>query len=736
MSLHFEPPFAPLHTALGAALAVAILIRLYASRSVRPGRWRWPLVLLRSAVVAALAVILLNPVLVGELSSAGRRQPFLIVLDASRSMSTRDATAGTRLAEALRSTAPGTPLATELSRKFDVRWFEFDDRARAAAPDALAARLQPTGGRTSLGNAIAQPIAALGADARGGGHLLVVSDGRDTSESYPLDAARAAKAQGVIVHTLCVGKRSERRNIEVAAHKTQVFAAPDQTVQIGAEIRCTGLGRRTARVSLTEGGRQVSTQNVVLSPGRREVAFPVKQARNGLYRYAVEVAPEPDEQDPSDNRASVFLKVARTTSRVLLLEGRPSWDAKFLAGVLRDDPTVSLDVIYKLTDTKYFAVLGGSEKEGDAAVPRTLEQLGRYDVIVFGKGFEEFYDPEGVRALKQWVSDRGGNIVFLRGRADDRIAELRELEPVEWSMAEIDALRVKLTDEGRSHPGFAFGGSEDAQTVVKKLPPLVSATQVKGEKALAVVLARAENAANEADARPMATLAYHRYGQGKTVALVGQGMWQWAFLPPDLSGYEKAYGEFWTQTIRWLVSDSDFLPGQRLAIRADRQNYGPGELVTFLGYQRSPGTARPASIRLTLPDGTAREVATAPGDHKRADFVALFRPSQPGEYVAGLAGAGDRGAQPSCVFTVHAGHEEDLNRSADPDLMRQIAAAGGGACFGPEDADSLVGRVHAAEAAARPKSEPCTAWDRPWVLALLLALIGAEWWIRRRVGLA
>src|SRR5437764_158297 len=72
-----------------------------------------------------------------------------------------------------------------------------------------------------------------------GGQALLVSDGRDTADSFPLDAARAARAQGFTVSTLCVGKQTQQRDLQVVARKTQVFAAPGQAVQLGAEIRDT-----------------------------------------------------------------------------------------------------------------------------------------------------------------------------------------------------------------------------------------------------------------------------------------------------------------------------------------------------------------------------------------------------------------------------------------------------------------------------------------------------------------
>jgi hypothetical protein len=234
----------------------------------------------------------------------------------------------------------------------------------------------------------------------------------------------------------------------------------------------------------------------------------------------------------------------------------------------------------------------------------------------------------------------------------------------------------------------------------------------------------------------MATLAYMRYGQGKSMAIVGQGMWRWAFLPPELEGYGRVYQEFWSQVIRWMVSDSDFLPGQKASIRPDRSTYAPGDTVTLLGYSRVKGAAPPARLSVTLPDGSRREIATARSGGKVADFTALYRAATPGEYTVTVPRATENGQQPSCSFIVSDSNEEDENTSADPGLMRQIAAVGGGASLTAEDLRGMPDRLAAHEAARESRQEPRTAWDRSWILAGLLAVAGAEWWLRRRWGLA
>src|SRR5439155_11839900 len=132
----------------------------------------------------------------------------------------------------------------------------------------------------------------------------------------------------------------------------------------------------------------------------------------------------PGEATSANNRCSVSLQVQEAHARVLVLEGRPTWDAKFLIQALHSDPAIEVDAIFKLADKKFFAVKGtaepGTVPSQSVKVPSTPAELAKYDVVIIGKGYEEFYDEKRTAVLKQFVADHAGNVIFLRGKAAER----------------------------------------------------------------------------------------------------------------------------------------------------------------------------------------------------------------------------------------------------------------------------------------------------------------------------
>src|SRR5258708_5966986 len=121
MHLTFDPPFPLIHTALLAAICAVAGILLFIHRTGR----RLSLTLLRSAALLILAFILVNPVVVTTTDKPRGKQPFLLLVDGSRSMCTEDMEGRTRLDAAKESTVANQPFIAERARKYDLHPFLF-----------------------------------------------------------------------------------------------------------------------------------------------------------------------------------------------------------------------------------------------------------------------------------------------------------------------------------------------------------------------------------------------------------------------------------------------------------------------------------------------------------------------------------------------------------------------------------------------------------------------------------
>lgn len=690
---------------------------------------------LRTVAVGGIALLLLNPVQVRR-EKEQTKPPILILVDTSHSMGIKDEAGRSRLEAAQKAVLDDNTFQKKLGSLFTPVFFSFDENAIRKERETLLQVGNPEGKQTRIGEAMTAALAAQ--DQKEVGAILLVSDGRNNGGTDPVEVARQASARNIPVFTLCFGAASKVRDVSLLNRHPQVFAAPGQEVSLQTEVVSSGYNNQTATVELRKGDHLVAQKTVVLNSNLPvPVAFSVTEPQEGIFRYQVAIRPLPGEATTSNNVASQYLQVVKSRARVLVLEARPTWDAKFMIQALRTDPTIELDTIFKLTGDKFFSVQAKKESAQPASVPSTAADLARYDVVIIGKGVEDLFTDKTIEALKTYVSDHAGNLIFLRGRAEERTRHLQQLEPVQFTDDQIRDFRFRLTEEGLQNPAFQFRNSRDPQILIQQLPTLVSATRVEGEKALAVVLARA-NGVPSGPEQEMTVLAYQNYGQGRVVSLVGQGLWRWAFLPPEQEKYAACYTDFWTQMVRWLVSQSDFLPGQAISLRTDQSNYAPGDTVNLMAFVR--GGARemsPPTVKVTGPDGKISQVRLGKAGGKQADFVGIYQPRLPGEYVLQLEQQGARAGVAAALvpFQVSANQLEDLITGADPDLMHRIAQAGRGQNISVAELIDLPEKLSTARDSFTQRTEPRAIWDNGWMLGLLLAALGAEWVLRRRFGL-
>jgi hypothetical protein len=735
-----DPIFTLPQVVLLIALAIGLAAWLYRRAFTVTGTGRTSaraLAILRVLIVAAIAALLLNPVAT-RTSRDTTKPPLLVLLDTSHSMSIRDVDGKTRFEAERAATLEDTELMQRLRSQYDCRLLRLADTATPQDIDAFLKTAQPDGTHTHIGEAILSALGGVSSAASGG--ILLVSDGRNNGDADPIAAAHQARERRFPLFTLCLGDTKQTPDVALVNRKPQIYAVPQQRVTLTAEVQSVGYGGQTAQADLLRAGKVVQTRAIQLDDHKPvPLSFEVQENQEGTYRYTLSVRPMPKELTTSNNRSSVFLQVLKSKARVLVLEGRPSWDAKFLIKALRTDPSIEVDAIFKITSEKYFAITGGkqtdSQSSGPIQIPKTAAELAKYDVVIIGKGYEGFFDAQQTEGLKSYVANHAGNLIFLRGKPDERTEALRGLEPIQWSADQINDIRMQLTEEGQRNPAFNFSNVPSAQDAVQKLPTMISATKVVGEKALAVVLARAVGVASGAagaDTHEMAVLAYQNYGQGKVLSLVGEGLWRWALLPPEMKDYTTCYSDFWTQLIRWMVNQSDFLPGQDVSLKTDHATYANGDSVTLMAFVRGKQQEALPPVTITQPDGRTSRIALGKGG-SQADFVGTYRPQEPGEYVASLDRP--RGGSLIVPFSVYPDSQEDLVTAADPDLMRQIAHEGGGEALTAATLRDLPDKLKQARSILTEKTASRSTWDKGWVLALIMSLLTCEWLLRRRFGL-
>lgn len=785
----YRPPLGEARTLLLVAACVLAAGWLYlrrgrsGSEEVEPGAvLTWPqrvaLLVLRALAIAGLAWILAGPSSITTQPRRGGPMTVAILADRSASMAESDGPGAVAAADRTAPTRWQSVTQTWLEPAFleqvrqrsDLHLFTFDERATAADQAQIAA-LTPTGRGTHLFSVIGEMLGGASANdaiavaaARHSGILVILSDGHDTQRGVDPLVLQQIRRSGWRVMTVAVGQSRSVADVAVAAWADADFLFPGQSTFLNAAISHAGFAGESVQIDLLLEGTAIDTQQILLTdePSQRvrfKVSPPSTAAapnQPALLAYQIAVKPVAGERVIDNNARHVFVQVQRERIRVALFEGQPYWDTRSIVRVLGDDAQVDLTAIYGLGPDRVITTHyrggqtpgseqantpGGSNAATDAGV-LTAEQLAQFDVIILGQGAEQFFGGQRAQLLVDFVTQRGGSLVLARGRAFDSDSQagreaqaiLGAIEPVAWGRGTIASLQLELTAQGKSDPLTRFE-EPGLDAVVTRLPDMLAASRIEGEKAASIVLLR-QRPRDSGDAAGMAAVTYQNAGKGKVLAVLTDGLWRWSLLPSRLREFDSIYQVFWSRTIRWLATGGDFLPGQSVAMRLSKLTAEPGETVAVSVATRYVDPAFQPRLFIRGPAGAREEVTLVRTSEQSAQFRASLRRDAAGIHELELSAPGMQPDRLAARLAVYDQSAERLDTSAQPATLEAIAEAGGGECLGPGERERLLDYLAGAEAAREVDERADYTFEQPAVFVLIVSMLGLEWFVRRRNGLA
>lgn len=743
LSIVWQPVAPPLYL-FGAAAVLAALVVVAYGRTIRERPLAGALLCLsRLVVLGALVVALLGPSALRNETRNTARPLLTILLDTSESMRTEDASGICRL-EAARSAWLAPKLLDELGRDFILDLNAFDEDVRPLRRPQLESspRELASGRATHLAHSVTSAVARIPAQQLGTA-LLVVSDGRDSQDAPIQPAAALARSRDVPVFTVLVGRDSHVSDAAVLAVPMQDYLLPGESGAILVKVYQSGLGASATMLHVKTGDREQTVPVAFQGKPVVEVQIPVRHQEPGQYEYTVRLDALPEEATDTNNTTTVFVDVQRKRIKVLLVEGAPYWDTKFLAQSLRKDERIEVTQISQLSRAKRETIVTRAEA-GSPQVPQSAEDWARYDVVILGRGLEHVLDAKGAGQLADCVLNHGGHVIFARGRAvnsdrrHDALSQaLSRIEPVTWGEGEIRDVRLALAPAGRLSQWLAATKmGVDVERALERLPGLETLPLAAREKTAAVVLARGVPGEGAPNAGGPPALVQMSVGRGSVMAILGDGLWRWSLLTDEQQDLLGLYDSFWSNLVRWMTMGGDFPPGQQISLKLARTTSRLGDAlpVDVVCRQAPAGGAAPF-LELTGQDGRTQQIVLERRPGREPRFQASLAPPATGIYRVVLKAPGLTPSEQEQRFSVYDVNEERLNTLVNPMPLKVLAEHTGGAFFEIDQVDAFLDRIrrHRQSLVAPPRAD--YLWDDWRLMAILLTWAGVEWLMRRNMGL-
>ena len=726
----------------GVAIVVAGFVTFRTYQRVRANSRpldRTVLTGIRSTILALLLLCLFRPVLV--LSLVVPQQNFLgVLIDDSRSMQIADRDGETRAEFVTQQFGgPESPLLAALADKFALRFFSFSsttDRIEAVTDLAFS------GTQTHLGQALTRAHDELAGVPLSG--LVVVTDGADNADDPLGDALLPLQAAGVPVFTVGLGREEYSRDIQLSRVETPRSVLKGAALVVDVVVAQTGYRGETVHLQVEDEGRIVADQEVILpddgEPTTVRVRFTASDAGPRLFSFRI--APEPDEMVTQNNVRDVLIVVEDTREKVLYFEGEPRWEVKFLRRAVADDSNLQLAVLQRTAENKFMRL--GVEDAEDllGGFPRTREELFGYRAIILGGIEANYFTPDQLQMISDFVSERGGGLIMLgshRSYAEGGYAgtPVADVLPVVLDESAADGessffveTDVRPTRAGATHPSTQIADTEEASGARwLELPAITLVNAVREVKPGATTLLTSGDGS-------LVVLAFQQYGAGKSLAFLVQDSWQWQ-MHADIPVDDQTHEILWRRLLRWLV---DGVPDQVVAV-VPKDRVELNETVTLnakvddASYEEI--NTSQVSAWITDPDGDLNEVLMDWTADRDGEYAASFTPRKEGLYEVRIEASSDSDllGSDTAYFRVTPSDSEYYDSTMRAPLLERVAEETGGRFYTTDTVDSLGDDIQTVGGGVTVIEER-DLWDMPALLFLLFVLVLGEWGYRRARGLA
>jgi hypothetical protein len=739
---------------IGLAIGVPALLSYGGVRGKSSPRDRAVLIGLRVAALLVLLVCLFRPKLL--LSSAVPHRNYVgVLIDDSRSMRIADR-AGRERADFLRDSVigPKSALLAALKERFQVRLFRFGSSADRIDDGS---NLRFGDNETRLGDAMEAARREMETLPLSG--LVVLTDGADNSRTPIADELLSLRARSVPVFTVGIGAERFEKDIEVRRVESAHTVLKGSTLMAEVLIRQRGYAGAKVPLVVEDDGRIVSTTEIVL-PRDGEVAPVQVQARMneaGARLLTFRIPLQPGEQVAQNNVEHSLVRVRDARERILYVEGEPRYEMRFVRAAVEADSNVQLVVLQRTAEDKFLRLGVDGPEELVAGFPRTRAELFRYRGVVLGSIEASFFTHDQLAMLADFVSVRGGGMLFLGGRRAfaeggftgtplaDVMPVVIEGPAVADSMTLLADLAVSLTPSGLSH-AVAQVAADPGKSAERwrTLPWVTSVNRIRRVKPGAVTLiagkvprlGRAGEQGGQLRGYEQPVLVYQRYGRGLSVALPIQDSWTW-HMHADIPVGDMTFTTFWRQLLHWLTSD---VPG-RVTVHTSPDQVNPRSPVelraevldsAFLKVNDADVVAH-----VTGPSKAVRDITLEWAVDRDGEYRATFTPDEPGLYTVRVEAKRKDGgvAGDSAFVRVAELNGEFVDAEMRASLLKRIAGETGGRFYTPSEIGTLPADVAMSKRGVTVVNE-MDLWDMPIVFLLLVALVGSEWGYRKLRGLA
>jgi uncharacterized membrane protein len=555
--------------------------------------------------------------------------------------------------------------------------------------------------------------------------------------------AESVRRKGVQLHIVGLGSDEASRDVLIYDTLVDEIAFVGDPMSFTAKVKSFGYAGKKLTLRLRkEGEDKVLASQEIKAPADGQplkVELSYTSSQPGEFDLVLEVVPQSDETNKQNNAEVRHVSVREEKIRVLLVDGTPRYEFRYLKQLFERDKSTELGTLLQDADLEY------SQEDRTALehFPVKKEDLARYDVIIFGDVIPGLLGPSVQENIRDFVREKGGSIVFIAGPQSNPAAmngtpleSLLPFEPADVKVPAADAtlydsFHPVLTLEGqKGNSLFRLGdGETESLRIWNGLPSLYWYVEIP--KAKAGVRVFAEHPLKSGTNGRLPIIMMQQVGAGKVLYHATDESWRWRFRRGDLY-----YGRYWIQAVRYLSRGRLIGKDRTAELSVDQLVYQRGQPVTlrvrFVDEKFIPTDASGVTVMVERKGEGRQPVKLSRLRESPTMFEGQLLRLSDGSYHAWISQPAFNEAPPSTDFRVEAPLRELQRRGMDKTDLQLAAKLSNGRFYSLDTVDTLPNEIPLGTPIPLQTDNPIPLWNRWEVLMLFATLLSGEWLLRKR----
>jgi len=534
--------------------------------------------------------------------------------------------------------------------------------------------------------------------------VALVSDGL---YNKGVDPVYAYSKLSVPIYTVGLGDTTVRKDafIQSVRYNSKVFLGNSFPIEITLNAR--ELQGQKGKLKLTHKGNVISEKEFDISSSRFSnlVTFIVEGKEKGLMQYELKLDPLNGEENLSNNQRTIFIEITSDRSKVMLVHAAPHPDVAAIRGLMESNPNYELIV--------------GDFSNWNGPVPNCklaiLHQIpGKGNV---GKAIVESIQKAGIPImfiLGSSTSIADINALSLPIRVEDHNGSTTEALPTMVNTFSLFKIDDPLVDRINKFPPLSvpFGNYNFRTESYSLFTQTIGNTRTD-----------------------MPLISFSPNSSPKIAFIMGEGLWKWRLSEFQSHGANEAFSAIILKSIQYMVSNENKNPF-RLTYKNSYEENEPVTLDATV-YNDAGENIKDAEVSIVFTDSKANNYSYAFSNNNglhtlNAGFLA------PGIYsFKATAKAGDRSFFEQGKIVVTSLQSELADLVADHNLLRSLSIKTGG-MFMKNDLNGVIIDSILSKKDVKPviysKKSLSESINLKWIFFLLISLLSAEWFMRKRSG--